>query len=61
MGLFVKKLIITLQAKEQFDGSDSGHKVLEPEDVGKAVLYALSQPSHVGVNEILVEPTAAPI
>jgi NADP-dependent 3-hydroxy acid dehydrogenase YdfG len=30
---------------------------LEPVDVANAVLYALSQPSHVDVNEILVRPT----
>ena len=31
---------------------------LEPEDVARAVLYALEQPPHVNVNEILVRPTA---
>ena len=31
---------------------------LEPEDVARAVMYALSQPAHVDVNEILVRPTA---
>lgn len=30
---------------------------LKPEDVAAAVLYAMSQPSHVDVNEILVRPT----
>ena len=34
---------------------------LEPDDVARAVLYALSQPPHVDVNEILVRPTAQPI
>lgn len=32
---------------------------LKPEDIARAVLYALSQPSHVDVNEILVRPTPA--
>ena len=32
---------------------------LQPEDIGRAVLYALSQPAHVDVNEILVRPTPA--
>jgi NADP-dependent 3-hydroxy acid dehydrogenase YdfG len=31
---------------------------LEPADVARAVIYALSQPEHVDVNEILVRPTA---
>lgn len=30
---------------------------LQPEDVGRAVVYALSQPAHVDVNEILIRPT----
>jgi NADP-dependent 3-hydroxy acid dehydrogenase YdfG len=31
---------------------------LQPDDVARAVLFALSQPPHVAVNEILVRPTA---
>jgi NADP-dependent 3-hydroxy acid dehydrogenase YdfG len=31
---------------------------LEPDDVARAVLFAVSQPAHVDVNEILVRPTA---
>jgi NADP-dependent 3-hydroxy acid dehydrogenase YdfG len=31
---------------------------LEPDDIGRAVLFAVSQPPHVDVNEILVRPTA---
>ena len=31
---------------------------LEPDDVARAVLFAVSQPPHVDVNEILVRPTA---
>ncbi|RDI74778.1 Short-chain alcohol dehydrogenase [Gaiella occulta] len=33
---------------------------LEPGDVARAVLFALSQPPHVDVSEILVRPTAQP-
>ena len=33
---------------------------LDPEDVARAVLYAVSQPPHVDVNEILIRPTAQP-
>ncbi len=32
-------------------------KVLEPRDIAGAVLFAISQPEHVAVNEILVRPT----
>ncbi|HEX2044921.1 MAG TPA: SDR family oxidoreductase [Gaiellaceae bacterium] len=31
---------------------------LEPDDVARAVLYAVGQPAHVDVNEILLRPTA---
>ena len=35
-----------------------GQKVmLQPEDIANAVVYAVSQPQHVNVNEILVRPT----
>ncbi|MBW4935890.1 SDR family oxidoreductase [Marinobacter sp. F4206] len=32
---------------------------LKPEDIANAVMYAVSQPAHVDVNEILVRPTPA--
>lgn len=35
-------------------------KELEPDDVARAVLYAISQPAHVDVNEILIRPTGQP-
>jgi NADP-dependent 3-hydroxy acid dehydrogenase YdfG len=31
---------------------------LEPDDIARAVMYAVGQPAHVDVNEILVRPTA---
>ncbi len=37
-----------------FDNPVSG--ALEPEDVARAVMFAVSQPAHVDVNEILVRP-----
>jgi len=33
---------------------------LQPEDIARAVLFAVSQPAYVDVNEILVRPTSQP-
>ena len=41
-----------------FDTSVRDSGALEPEDVARAVLYAVSQPPHVDVNEMLIRPTA---
>ena len=42
-------------------GGPTGARVLDPEDVAASVLYALSQPGHVAVNEVLVEPRDEPV
>jgi NADP-dependent 3-hydroxy acid dehydrogenase YdfG len=39
-----------------FDNPVSG--ALEPEDVARVVMFAVAQPAHVDVNEILVRPTS---
>jgi NADP-dependent 3-hydroxy acid dehydrogenase YdfG len=39
---------------------DPGEGRLHPDDIARAVIYAISQPPHVDVNEILVRPTAQP-
>jgi NADP-dependent 3-hydroxy acid dehydrogenase YdfG len=33
---------------------------LQPEDIARGVMYALSQPKHVDVNQLLIRPTAQP-
>jgi NADP-dependent 3-hydroxy acid dehydrogenase YdfG len=38
-----------------FDNPPGG--ALEPDDIARAILYAVSQPLHVDVNEMLVRPT----
>jgi NADP-dependent 3-hydroxy acid dehydrogenase YdfG len=41
-----------------FDDRPTG--ALEPDDIARAVVYALSQPAHVDVNEILIRPVNQP-
>jgi NADP-dependent 3-hydroxy acid dehydrogenase YdfG len=41
-----------------FDNPVSG--ALQPEDIARAVLYALDEPAHVDVNEILIRPINQP-
>lgn len=48
------------EALEQY-GQPTGAKVLDPEDVAASITYALSQPEHVAVNEVLVEPRDEPV
>jgi NADP-dependent 3-hydroxy acid dehydrogenase YdfG len=33
---------------------------LEPDDIARAIMYAVSQPAHVDVNEILIRPVSQP-
>jgi len=40
-----------------FFDNGAGPGALKPEDIARAVMYAVSQPSHVDVNEILIRPT----
>ncbi|ROO86097.1 NADP-dependent 3-hydroxy acid dehydrogenase YdfG [Actinocorallia herbida] len=45
----------TMQAAAQSIGASM--RTLQPEDIANAVVYALTQPDHVAVNEILIRPT----
>jgi NADP-dependent 3-hydroxy acid dehydrogenase YdfG len=54
----------TLSGDEQaldLYGQTSGARMLDPEDVAASVVYALTQPDHVAVNEVLVEPRDEPV
>lgn len=48
------------EALEKY-GEPSGAVVLEPEDVAASIIYALKQPEHVAINEVLIEPRDEPI
>ncbi|KAG6011751.1 putative NRPS-like protein biosynthetic cluster [Claviceps lovelessii] len=41
-------------------GEPTGARVLDAEDVAAAIVYALTQPEHVAVNEVLIEPRDEP-
>jgi NADP-dependent 3-hydroxy acid dehydrogenase YdfG len=42
-------------------GEPSGAQILDADDVANAIVYALKQPAHVAVNEVLIEPRDEPI
>lgn len=42
-------------------GEPSGAQVLSAEDVAGSIVYAVCQPEHVAVNEVLIEPRDEPI
>ncbi|KZZ89127.1 AMP-dependent synthetase/ligase [Ascosphaera apis ARSEF 7405] len=48
------------EAVEKY-GGPSESQILDPMDVAKAIVYALQQPEHVAMNEILIEPRDEPI
>lgn len=47
-------------AKEQSQKSYDSMRTLHAEDIANAILYAVTQPDYVAVNEILVRPTDQP-
>jgi NADP-dependent 3-hydroxy acid dehydrogenase YdfG len=48
------------EARETFHARWEGKRMLTPGDVAHAILYAVSAPDRVNVNEILVRPTDQP-
>jgi NADP-dependent 3-hydroxy acid dehydrogenase YdfG len=45
------------EAKAAAEKSTASMRALQSEDVARAILYVVSQPPHVAVNEVLVRPT----
>ena len=45
------------EAKEAALAHTTGIRPLQPEDVARAIVYVVTQPPHVAVNEVLVRPT----
>ena len=43
-----------------FDNRPGPDNALHDDDIARAVMYALSQPDHVDVNEVLIRPTSQP-
>jgi NADP-dependent 3-hydroxy acid dehydrogenase YdfG len=39
---------------------DRPTNALEPEDIARAIMFAVQQPPHVDVNEILIRPVSQP-
>lgn len=57
----LSKLTTDEDARKEFAQPSQDREFwLDPEDVAGAVLYAVSAPSHVGINEVLIEPRGAP-
>ena len=44
-------------AKASIQQFVAGMRPLDAEDIARAILYVLTQPAHVAVNEVLVRPT----
>lgn len=48
------------EMREGFEGRWDDRRRLEPDDVARAILYAVTTPDRVNVNEILIRPTDQP-
>jgi NADP-dependent 3-hydroxy acid dehydrogenase YdfG len=45
------------EAKQASKDNAAGMRTLQSEDIARAVVYLVSQPPHVAVNEVLIRPT----
>jgi NADP-dependent 3-hydroxy acid dehydrogenase YdfG len=45
------------EIQKQMDERFAGVEMLQSEDIANAILYAIGQPEHVSINEVLVRPT----
>ncbi|MDE0395042.1 MAG: SDR family oxidoreductase [Gammaproteobacteria bacterium] len=45
------------EARERFEGYWAGRRRLDARDVASAIVYAVTAPPHVNVNEMLIRPT----
>jgi NADP-dependent 3-hydroxy acid dehydrogenase YdfG len=52
---------ITDQEARESLGGLAQIEILQSEDIANAIAYAVTQPSHVSVNEILIRPTHQPV
>lgn len=48
------------ERRDAFQSGWTDRRPLQPEDVARAVLFAVTSPPHVNVNEILIRPTDQP-
>lgn len=49
------------EIQEKLNGRWTEMKRLESEDIAAGILYAVSQPAHVSINELLIRPTDQPL
>lgn len=53
----LRQHVTDAKAKASVEARISSIKTLEPVDVGRTIVYALSQPPHFSFNEVLFRPT----
>lgn len=61
-GAVATELVNTITDEDVLDGFKSGPEMefLQPEDIARAIAYAVEQPAYVDVNEILIRPRQQP-